>query len=82
MARDFYLPLEEVVKAMVALITEQRYPSGTILEVGDIGKWREVQILEDIGPQGRSTLPRARAKEAITLVERALSTDGQGKARL
>jgi 3-hydroxybutyrate dehydrogenase len=58
---DFLLPPGEVVKAMLALITEPRYKSGTALEVNDVGGWREVQLLNEPGPQGHSKLPRAKA---------------------
>ncbi|KAL3481539.1 NAD(P)-binding protein [Aspergillus californicus] len=73
--KDFTLPPDEVVKAMLSLVTSSRYPSGTVLEIGDIGGWREVGLLNDPGPQGRSTLPRPRAKDAIKLVEEALEKD-------
>jgi hypothetical protein len=73
--KDFVLPPEEVVKAIIALITDVKYAPGTILEVGDIGGWREVSLLNDVGPQGRSTLPRQRAKDAINLVDAALKND-------
>lgn len=72
---DFTLPPEEIVKAMMSLVTNSRYPPGTILEIGDIGGWREVGLLNDSGPQGRSTLPRPKAKDAIKLVEAALAED-------
>ena len=72
---DFTLPPEEVVKAMMSLVTTSRYAPGTILEIGDIGGWREVGLLNDPGPQGRSTLPRPKAKDAIKLVEEALADD-------
>jgi len=77
MEKDFSLPPSEVVKAMIALITEKQYVGGTVLEVGDIGQWREVQILGDIGPQGRSTLPRSKAKAMFTLVDKALKEDAR-----
>jgi hypothetical protein len=73
--KDFVLPPGEIVKAIIALITDVKYPSGTILEVGDIGGWREVGLFNDVGPQGRSTLPRQKAKDAIKLVVAALEND-------
>lgn len=73
--KDFVLPPEEIVKAIIALITNVKYAPGTVLEVGDIGGWREVSLLHDVGPQGRSTLPRQKAKDAIKLVEAALEKD-------
>ncbi|KAJ5433495.1 uncharacterized protein N7458_012651 [Penicillium daleae] len=75
MDNDFTLPPEEVVKAMMSLVTSSKYPSGTVLEIGDIGGWREVGLFNDPGPQGRSTLPRPKAKDAIKLVEQALKDD-------
>lgn len=84
MEKDFLLPPEEIVKAVSALISDPKYPPGTILEVGDVGGWREVNLLRDNGPQGRSTLPRQKAKDAIRIVEAALQKDSQlsSKARL
>ncbi|KAG9499334.1 hypothetical protein J7337_010154 [Fusarium musae] len=83
-SHDFLLPPQEVVKAMMALLTETKYVGGTVLEVGDIGSWREVHILGDAGPQGRST--RARAKTAVatlnlakTLVGDEASVSGSSK---
>ncbi|KAK4553513.1 hypothetical protein LTR86_009309 [Recurvomyces mirabilis] len=73
---DFLLPPDEVVRAMLALVLDSKYRGGTVLEVNDIGSWREVQLLNDPGPQGRSKLPRAKAAGAITLVENALARDG------
>lgn len=75
--RDFVLPPEEIVKAMLSLITSSTYPPGSIVEIGDIGGWREVGLLNDPGPQGRSTLPRPKAKNAIKLVEQALKDDAK-----
>ncbi|KAJ5131989.1 hypothetical protein N7448_006147 [Penicillium atrosanguineum] len=75
MDTDFTLPPEEVVKAMMSLVTNPKYPPGTVLEIGDIGGWREVGLFNDTGPHGRSTLPRPKAKDAIKLVEQALKDD-------
>lgn len=72
LSKDFLLPPEEVVKAMLALLTEKKYAGGTILEVGDIGSWREVHILGDVGPQGRSTLARAKTADATARLSRML----------
>ena len=77
MKKDFLLPTDEVVRAMLSLLTETRYPSGTVLEIGDIGGWREVQLLNDPGPQGRSTKARSKAQEALSLVHQALNNDAQ-----
>ena len=79
MKKDFVLPPEEVVKAMLALLTESKYISGTVLEVGDT-TWREVQLLNDPGPQGRATLPRSKAADSIKLVEQALLNDERAPA--
>ena len=79
--QDFLLPPEEVVKAMLALVTDATYPAGTVLEVNDIGGWREVQLLNDPGPQGQSKNPRAKAAEMISLVERTLKEDAEGSKK-
>ncbi|KAJ6115240.1 hypothetical protein N7486_001018 [Penicillium sp. IBT 16267x] len=71
---DYTLPPEEVVKAMMSLVTTSRYPSGTMLEIGDIGGWRGAGLFNDPGPRERSTLPRPKAKGAIKL-ETALVND-------
>jgi hypothetical protein len=49
--KDLMLPKEVVAKAMFALLTDKKYKPGTILEVTDFEKWREVSILND-PPQG------------------------------
>lgn len=72
---DFVLPPGEVVKAIIALLEDSGYSSGTILEVGDIGRWRPVKVVHDEGPQGRSTLPRAKAQQALSIVKNALHLD-------
>lgn len=48
------LPPDEVARAMIALIVDhERYESGTVLEICDVeGRWREVSLLNDPGPQG------------------------------
>ncbi|KAF5719482.1 15-hydroxyprostaglandin dehydrogenase [Fusarium mundagurra] len=74
-SKDFLLPTEEVVKAMVALLTETKYAGGTVLEVGDIGSWREVHILGDSGPQGRSTRARAKTTDATAKLAKMLLGD-------
>ncbi|KLO93077.1 15-hydroxyprostaglandin dehydrogenase [Fusarium fujikuroi] len=75
---DFLLPTEEVVGAMVALLTDIKYAGGTVLEVGDIGSWREVHLLGDAGPQGRSTRARAKTTEATAKLAKMLM--GEEKA--
>ncbi|RGP68815.1 hypothetical protein FSPOR_5020 [Fusarium sporotrichioides] len=78
LSADFFLPPEEVVKAMIALLTDTKYVGGSILEVGDIGSWREVRILGDIGPQGRSTLPRAKTVDATNRLSNFLLGEDSG----
>lgn len=73
--KDFALPADEVVDVILMLLTESSYPSGTILEVGDLGVFREVKLLNDPGPQGRSAQPREKAQEAVKLVYQALKGD-------
>ncbi|EWG53294.1 hypothetical protein FVEG_11757 [Fusarium verticillioides 7600] len=80
-SQDFLLPPEEVVKAMMALLTEAKYVGGTVLEVGDIGSWREVHILGDAGPQGRSTRARARTTDATAKLARMLLGDEMNVSR-
>lgn len=75
---DFLLPAEEVVGAMVALLTDIKYAGGTVLEVGDIGSRREVHLLGDAGPQGRSTRARAKTNEATAKLAKMLM--GEEKA--
>jgi len=77
MDKDFILPPSEIVKAMVALVSERTYPSGTVLEVGDIGGWRPVSLLNDAGPQGPSTKNRPKVQAAIQMVEEYLKRDVQ-----
>ncbi|KAF5630711.1 15-hydroxyprostaglandin dehydrogenase [Fusarium sp. NRRL 25303] len=84
-AEDFLLPTEEVVKVMVALLTDIKYTGGTVLEVGDIGSWREVHLLGDVGPQGRSTRARAKTTEAIAKLAKMLmgeETNISGSSKL
>ena len=49
---------------MFALMTEEKYKSGTILEVCDISAWREVQLLNDPGPSGPASTT-SRKHEAL-----------------
>jgi 3-hydroxybutyrate dehydrogenase len=76
--KDFLLPPEEVVKAMIALVADAKYRAGTVLEVNDIDGWREVQLLNDPGPQGQSKNPRQKALDAIITVKNALEDDAKG----
>lgn len=63
---------------MLLLLSSSKYPSGTVLEVGDIGGLREVQLLNDPGPQGRSAQPRSKAQDAVKMVFEALDIDAKG----
>lgn len=60
------LPPEEVARAMMALVTDvERYNAGTILEVCDVdGRWREVALLNDPGPQGPASKTSLKAHAA------------------
>ncbi|KAJ5730569.1 15-hydroxyprostaglandin dehydrogenase [Penicillium malachiteum] len=51
---DMILPPEELARAMMALVVEtEKYQAGTILEVCDTeGRWCEVSVFNDPGPQG------------------------------
>lgn len=55
---DFMLEPGEVARGMVALVENEggRYPSGTVLEVADVGEetWRVKSMLNDPGVQGRA----------------------------
>lgn len=81
LAQDFLLPPEEVVKAMMALLTDIKYAGGTVLEVGDIGSWREVHLLGDAGPQGRSTRARAKTTEATAKLAKMLMEEEKDVSR-
>ncbi|KAI1616247.1 NAD-dependent 15-hydroxyprostaglandin dehydrogenase [Exophiala viscosa] len=76
LSKDFLLPPEEIAKAMFALLTDARYKAGTILEVCDIGNWREVELLNDSGPRGPASTTSNKA-EAIKGVLPHLSKDGK-----
>ncbi|KAF3001772.1 hypothetical protein E8E13_000853 [Curvularia kusanoi] len=78
MSEDFFLPPDEVVKAMLALLTQAQYRGGTVLEINDIGGWRKVQLHHDPGPQGKSKIPRRKGAEMMLQVEKALQEDGKG----
>ena len=69
------------MKAMIALLTDDKYRAGTVLEINDIGAWREVQLLNDPGPQGQSKNPRAKAAEALSSVRKALKEDKEGHSK-
>lgn len=74
LSKDVLLPPEEIAKAMVALLSDYSYPSGTVLEVGDIGKWRPVALLNDSGPRGRATVT-SNKDDAISGVKKMLDMD-------
>ncbi|KEF52761.1 uncharacterized protein A1O9_11178 [Exophiala aquamarina CBS 119918] len=75
MKKDFLLPPEVVAKAMLALLTDAKYKSGTVLEVCDVVKWREVSLLNDPGPQGPASLTSRKA-DAVKDIMRHLTADG------
>ncbi|KAK5203657.1 hypothetical protein LTR47_008466 [Exophiala xenobiotica] len=77
MEKDFLLPPEEIAKAMFALLTDRKYKAGTILEVCDIGNWREVSLLNDSGPRGPATFT-SKKNQAIKEILPFLSKDGKG----
>jgi 3-hydroxybutyrate dehydrogenase len=52
MDQDYLLPPKEIALAMMSLLTDPKYKSGTILEVCEVGRWREVALLNDPGPSG------------------------------
>jgi 3-hydroxybutyrate dehydrogenase len=79
LSKDFLLPKEEVSKAMFAVLTDKKYKSGTILEVCDVGKWREVELLNDPGPVGPASQTSKKA-EAIRDIMQYLSLDSNGSA--
>jgi hypothetical protein len=79
MEKDTLLPPEEVAKAMMALLSDSKYPPGTVLEVGDVGQWREVMLFNDDGPKGRATVLRKRAADQVDEVKKFLENDRAGK---
>jgi 3-hydroxybutyrate dehydrogenase len=44
-----WIPMEEVVDAMMAVITKPEYPGGTVLEITS-GSTRKIELLNDPGP--------------------------------
>lgn len=55
-SKDCMLEPSAVARAMMAVATDTKYPSGTILECADLGdNWRVVNMLNDPGPQGRAS---------------------------
>lgn len=77
LSKDFLLPKEEVAKAMFLLLTNTKYPPGTILEVCDVGEhnWRQVSLLNDNGPQGPASKTSNKAG-AIQDIMQYLHPDG------
>ncbi|CAI7573451.1 unnamed protein product [Penicillium pancosmium] len=73
--KSFVLPPEEIVEAIISLVASSKYPSDSIDDVGNIGGWREIGLLNDPGPQRQLALRRPKAKSAIKLVEQALADD-------
>lgn len=76
--RDFMLPPEEVARGMIAVCLDAKYPPGTILEVADMGNWREVMLLNDPGPQGKAILA-SKKQDAVADVVALIEKD-KGKA--
>lgn len=72
MEKSFVLPPEEIVRGMLALLVDNRYPSGTVLEVGDFENWRVVQLLNDAGPQAKANETKIKTSD---LLERSLKAD-------
>ena len=82
--KDFMLPPGEVAKGMVALVEdEKKYPSGTVLEVADVGEetWRKVETLNDPGVQGRARKV-SNKENAIEVVKQWLKSDMEGKGQV
>ncbi|KAF4556989.1 Short chain dehydrogenase-like protein 54 [Elsinoe fawcettii] len=77
MEKDFLLPVDEVARAMMALVEErERYKGGTVLEVCDVqGRWREVELLNDPGPRGPASLTSRKA-DAVEELVRMLDPEG------
>ena len=78
MKKDFLLPPEEIARAMLALLTDPKYKPGTVLEVADMGNWREVQLLNDPGPSGRASAASNKTQAIYEDVNRFLEEDGMG----
>lgn len=78
MDKDYLLPPQEIARAMFALLTDAKYKAGTILEVCDVGNWREVELLNDPGPRGPAS-STSKKSEAIKGILPYLSKDGKGK---
>jgi len=75
LTKDFMLPRDEVAKAMMSLLTDKKYKPGTILEVCDIGNWREVELLNDPGPSGPAS-KTSRKHEGINDIMQYLVPEG------
>ena len=84
---DYLLPPEAVADAMFALLTQEKYKAGTVLEICDVEKWREVDLLNDPGPSGparktskkhealQDILPFLQPEDGTTLQYNAIKTD-------
>jgi hypothetical protein len=72
--KDYMLPPEEVARGMLAVCLDPKYAPGTILEVADPDSWREVQLLNDPGPQGRATWT-SRKQDALEDVKAMIEKD-------
>jgi 3-hydroxybutyrate dehydrogenase len=75
MEKDHLLPPNEVAKAMFALVTDSKYRPGTVLEVCEVGNWREVSLLNDPGPSGPAS-KTSKKHEAIQQILKYLQSDG------
>jgi hypothetical protein len=62
---------------------EKKYPSGTVLEVADVGEetWRKVETLNDPGVQGRARKV-SNKENAIEVVKQWLKSDMEGKGQV
>ena len=67
---------EDVARGMLAVCCdEERYASGTVLEVMDVEKkkWRGVMMLNDPGPQGKAIIASREEEglvEVVAVIER------------
>lgn len=76
--KDYVLPPEEVSRGMLAACLDEKCPPGTILEVADMDNWREVQLLNDPGSQGKAILA-SRKRDAVADVISWIEKDKQGR---
>jgi 3-hydroxybutyrate dehydrogenase len=79
--KDYLLPPDEIAKAMISLITEDKYKPGTVLEICEVGNWREVSLLNDPGPSGPAS-KTSKKHEAIQEIMKYLGEGSNGTAQL